>query len=150
MHVELGSPADPAATALLEASHALMQSLFPAESNHYLSIDALLADEITFWVAKEGPATLGCVALANKGTYGEVKSMFVDPKARGKGVGQALLAALETHAKAQGLPLLRLETGDLLHAAHRLYRRHGFVDCDAFGDYPPDGAHSVYMEKEIT
>ena len=34
-----------AATALLQASHALMTSLYPAEDNHYLSIDALCRPE---------------------------------------------------------------------------------------------------------
>ena len=39
--VRAGTPAE--ARALLEASHALMESLFPSESNHYLSIEALAA-----------------------------------------------------------------------------------------------------------
>ena len=39
-------PRTPQATALLEASHLLMQSMFPAESNHYLSIVCSQATEI--------------------------------------------------------------------------------------------------------
>ncbi|HBQ35552.1 MAG TPA: GNAT family N-acetyltransferase, partial [Rhodobacteraceae bacterium] len=38
--VEQGDPRNPQATALLQASHSLMASLFPAEDNHYLSINA--------------------------------------------------------------------------------------------------------------
>ena len=39
--IERTSPKHPQATALLHASHALMQSLFPPEDNFYLEIDDL-------------------------------------------------------------------------------------------------------------
>lgn len=144
-----GDPRDPGAAALLQASHALMQSLFPAESNHYLPIDALCAPEIRFFIARRGPETLGTGALANKIAYGEVKSMFVAPRARGTGTGAALLARIETEARAQNLPMLRLETGHSLAAAHRLYKRHGFTQRGPFGDYPDDPL-SIFMEKLLT
>ena len=41
-----GDPRDPRAEALLRQHHALMQSLFPAEANHFLSVDALCAQMI--------------------------------------------------------------------------------------------------------
>jgi putative acetyltransferase len=44
--------------------------------------------------------------------------------------------------------VLRLETGDDLYPAHRLYRRHGFVERGPFGDYA-EGPHSVFMEKRL-
>ncbi len=142
-------PRAPDATALLQASHALMQSLFPAESNHYLSIDALRGPEIRFFTARLDGAAVGCAALALKDGYGEVKSMFVAEAARGTGAGAALLAKLEEVARGAALPLLRLETGDKLHAAHRLYERAGFARRGPFGDYP-DGPHSLFMEKALT
>jgi len=114
MIIRPGDPFDPQAIALLEASHALMGSLFPAESNHYLSLDALKAPHISFFVAEENEQTLGCAALANKGTYGELKSMFVAETARGKGTAAALLTQIEAHAKSQNLTHLRLETDNLL------------------------------------
>ncbi|MCB1331976.1 MAG: GNAT family N-acetyltransferase, partial [Maritimibacter sp.] len=90
----------------------------------------------------------GTAALADKGTYGEVKSMFVAEAARGLGVGAALLDAVEAEARARGLPALMLETGNLLHAAHRLYARAGFTECGRFGDYP-DAKTSLFMEKRL-
>ena len=111
-------------------------------------MDELAQPHIDFWVAEAGAQPLGCVALARLDGYGEVKSMFVDPAARGTGVGGALLQVLEARARAIGLPVLRLETGDDLHAAHRLYRRHGFTECGPFGDYE-EGPHSVFMEKRL-
>lgn len=142
------SPHEPGATALLQASHAYLQSLYPPEDNYFLSIDALAAPEITFIVAELNGDTIGCAALANKTTYGEVKSMFTTPAARDTGTGAALMTALETAARAQNLTLMKLETGDDLYPAHRLYARHGFTTCGPFGDYP-ESLHSVFMEKQL-
>ena len=146
--VEQGDPRAPQATALLQASHALMESLFPPEDNHYLSIDALCTPDIRFFIAREGDTVLGCAALADKGDYGEMKSMFVSEDARGKGVADALMRQLEDYARELDLPVIRLETGDLLHAAHRLYERHGYVKCGPFGDYVANKT-SVFMEKRL-
>lgn len=149
-HVEIiaGDPRDPAATGLLRASHLLMRSLFPAETNHYLSIDALAGPDIRFFVAKRGEATIGCGALALREGYGEVKSMFVAPEARGAGVAGRILARIEQEARTAGLPLLRLETGDKLATAHDLYERTGFAYRGPFGAYE-DVPESVFMEKRL-
>jgi len=141
-------PHDPQATALLRQSHALMQSLFPPEDNFYLSIDDLCADNIHFFTAREGDIILGTGALAVKDGYGEVKSMFVSEDARGKGVGDALMRQIEDQAKIEFLRMLKLETGNVLYAAHRLYARHGFISCGPFGDYA-EAASSIFMEKAL-
>ncbi|MDA5095429.1 GNAT family N-acetyltransferase [Aliiroseovarius sp. KMU-50] len=143
-----GDPRHPDATALLKASHALMEELFPPEDNFFLDIDDLCVPEISFFVAHEGDRILGTAAIADKGDYGEVKSMFVSPDARGKGVGEALLAQIEATARAVGHDALKLETGNVLHAAHRLYQRAGFTLCGPFGDYP-EAASSIFMEKAL-
>ena len=143
-----GDPRDPQATALLRQSHALMQSLFAPEENHFLDIEDLCADSIRFFIAREGQATLGCVALANKGDYGEIKSMFVDPRARGKGIAHHLMRRIEDEARAQGLATVKLETGDKLTQAHSLYKAHGYTECDPFGDYEAN-ASSLFMTKDI-
>jgi putative acetyltransferase len=146
--VEPGDPRDPEAAALLAASHALMESLFPAEENHYLSVDALAAPGIRFFVARRDGRVLGCGALASRDGYGELKSMFVAEEARGTGVADALMARLEAEARGAGLPLLRLETGSALAAAQRLYARHGFGFRGPFGDYT-ENATSRFMEKRL-
>lgn len=146
--VEETDPHHPQATALLRQSHALMASLFPPEDNFYLDIDDLCADNIHFFAAREGDTILGTGALAVKDGYGEIKSMFVDEAARGKGAADALMRQIEDKAREIGLPALKLETGNVLHAAHRLYRRHGFVDCGVFGDYV-EAKSSIFMEKPL-
>ena len=146
--VEQTDPHHPQATALLKQSHALMEALFPPEDNYYLDIDQLCADNIKFFAARIGDDLLGTGALANKGTYGEIKSMFVDEAARGKGIADALMRQLEDAAREDGLAMLKLETGNVLHAAHKLYRRHGFQDCGPFGDYV-EANSSIFMEKTL-
>ena len=141
-------PHDPQATALLQQSHALMTSLFPPEDNFYLSIDDLCADNIHFFTAREGDTVLGTGALMVKDGYGEIKSMFVSEFARGRGVADAILRQLEDHAKTEFLRMLKLETGNVLYAAHRLYTRHEFVPCGPFGDYI-DAPSSIFMEKAL-
>ncbi|MDX1820864.1 MAG: GNAT family N-acetyltransferase [Paracoccaceae bacterium] len=148
IHIRSGDPREPGALALLKASHALMESLFPPEDNHYLSVDALRVPEIRFFVAEDGEDVLGTIALARKDGYGEVKSMFVDPAARGRGVARALLRHVEGVAREMGVPVLRLETGNLLEAAIALYTAQGFRPCGAFGDYAVNGT-SVFMEKPL-
>ncbi|MDO6591003.1 GNAT family N-acetyltransferase [Loktanella sp. D2R18] len=141
-------PHHPQATALLRQSHALMASLFPPEDNYYLEIDDLVADDVHFFTARIGDQILGTGALKAYPDYGEVKSMFVDPDARGKGIADALMRQIEDQAIELKLPVIKLETGDLLHAAHKLYARHGFAVCGPFGDYATANS-SIFMEKRL-
>jgi putative acetyltransferase len=59
-----------------------------------------------------------------------------------------VLAEIERIARGGGLPWLRLETGIHNTEALALYRRAGFAECAAFGDYAPDPL-SVFMEKRV-
>ncbi|MXU64146.1 GNAT family N-acetyltransferase [Oceanomicrobium pacificus] len=146
------APADPTsdeARDLLAESQALMRSLFPPEANHYLEAEALAGPGMRFWILRDAAGTAtGCVALADKGDYGEIKSMFVAEDARGSGAADALMAELLAAARAAGLPRLRLETGDRLTRAHGFYRRHGFAPCGPFGAYEA-GPHSLFFERAV-
>jgi len=149
LRIEPASPLEPEITALIRASHALMNDLFPAESNHHLPPEALATEDVRFFAARRDGVTIGCAALALRDGYGEIKSMFVDPAARGSGAAPALMRMLEDTAREEGLPLIRLETGDVLTAARRLYAAHGFTERGPFADYPDD-PRSIYMEKSLT
>ena len=146
--VEGKDPHHPQVKALLKQSHATMQSLFPPEDNFHLDIDDLVDPKIHFYAARVGTDFCGTGALKVNHGYGEVKSMFVAEDARGKGVADAILRQIEDQARADGLPVLKLETGNVLHAAHRLYRRFGFKDCGVFGDYA-EAKSSIFMEKKL-
>jgi GNAT superfamily N-acetyltransferase len=76
----------------------------------------------------------------NQPHRGDVAKMLVHRRARGKGIGTALMRAVEEHARAAGLTLLTLDTvrGD---AAERLYEREGWTRVGVIPDYAlyPDG-----------
>jgi len=146
--VRRGDPRETGATALLQESHSLMESLFPPEDNHYLSLDALCLPDVDFFVAEADGQCLGTIALAHKDDYAEVKSMFVAPAARGQGVARILLAHLEKAARSKGVGLLRLETGSLLTAAIALYTAQGFQPRGPFGEYVVNDT-SVFLEKSL-
>lgn len=145
------APADPSApgpAALLAQRDLLMASLFAPEDSHTLDAEELARDNVRFLAADDGAATVGIGALALREGYGEVKSMFTVPAARGRGVADAILSALIGLARAEGRPLLRLETGTGLDAAHRLYARHGFTPRGPFGDYAESPA-SLFFERRL-
>jgi putative acetyltransferase len=141
-------PNQPEALALLQASHDLMNQLFPAESCHFLSVDALCEDHIEFYLAHKDDVVVGCVALAKMDGYGEIKSMFVDEKARGLGLAHKFIEHVEGRAMAANLPIMRLETGHALVAAVKLYHGHGYEDRGPFGSYTEDPL-SIFMEKPL-
>ncbi|MFT6450848.1 MAG: putative acetyltransferase [Halocynthiibacter sp.] len=147
--IKASDPRSEGATALLRQHHALMNSLYPAESNHYLGADALAAPHICFLLATRAKKAVGCAAIALYPDYGEIKSMFVAPDARGANLGSILLEELETIARAKAIPRLLLETGDTLHAAHKIYQNAGFTFRGPFADYPED-PNSRFMEKQLS
>lgn len=143
------TPKQPDVIAMLDQLDAYCGALYPAESNHLMDVDSLTRDDVTFLVARDARGNaVGCGAYVNRGSYGEVKRMFVEPSQRGLGVGGMLLAEIARLARAAGLPALMLETGIHQPEAIGLYERDGFTYCEPFGDYQPDPL-SVFMEKSL-
>ncbi|MEU6406386.1 GNAT family N-acetyltransferase [Streptomyces sp. NPDC046985] len=69
----------------------------------------------------------------------ELISMWVNPTARGKGVGDCLIQAVERWAAERGATTLRLSVMPDNRRATALYERHGFTDTGEPGDPLPDG-----------
>lgn len=134
---------------LLNVHLELMRSTSPPESVHALDLDALRVPEITFWSARDGGVTMGCVALKElDARHGEIKSMHVRRVVRGGGLAQELLDTLEAEARQRGYERLSLETGavEAFAPARRLYERNGYAPCPPFGSYFED-PFSVCMTK---
>ena len=67
----------------------------------------------------------------------EMKRLYVQPAARGSGLGQALVDAVLAAARDAGYRSLRLDTVRSEHeAAIRLYRRLGFREIPAYYETP--------------
>ena len=80
--------------------------------------------------------------------YGELKRMFVRPEARGQGLSRQIVAGLETLLRAEGIALVRLETGIYQPEAIGLYKGLGFAERGPFGDYQVDPL-SLFMERAL-
>jgi ribosomal protein S18 acetylase RimI-like enzyme len=57
----------------------------------------------------------------------EIRMLAVDEAARGQGIADPLMAACEALARDEGRAAVVLATAPDMHAAHRLYRRRGYV-----------------------
>ena len=134
--------------ALLEAALAWSAGLYPLESCHGLDLEAYERPEVTLLVVRAAGVALGCGGWQEQDDgSAEVKSMYVVPEARGRGIGRALLAAIEAALRGR-VSVLRLETGTRQDAAVGLYESMGFRRRGPFGSYRDDPL-SVFMEKPL-
>lgn len=128
-----------------------MHDTSPPESVHALDLDALGDPSVSFWSASIDGELAGIGALkAIDAARGELKSMRVDDRFLGAGVGRALLRHIVAAARGRGMTSLWLETGSTEEfvPAQRLYASEGFVECGPFEGYAPD-PFSVFMTREI-
>lgn len=149
LKVSRETPCQDDVAALIRQSDVLMSALYPAVSNHLVDIEQLAQPHVHFFVARENGRALGCGAfvLGDSG-QAEMKRVFVDPTARGKGIARAIMAALEREAASHGVTLMQLETGIRQPEAIALYRRFGYAERAPFGSYQPDPL-SLFMEKQL-
>ncbi len=146
-------PADPRTPEIVAMIHALdryMVALYPAESNHLVDVNMLAQPNVHFFAARVDGRIAGCGAIMVHGRdYAEVKRVFVDPAARGLGLGRRLIDKLLATARMHDVTLLRLETGISQPEALGLFEACGFTRCGPFGDYPADDPYSVFMERRV-
>jgi putative acetyltransferase len=147
--ITIADPGDPPVTAMVEELDAYLVPLYPAESNHLLDIETLRQPEMRFFAAWRGAEVVAIGGCWLHGDYAEVKRIYVTPSARGLGLAKQLMQRIEEEAIANGRLLARLETGIHQPESLGLYRRLGYVDRGAFGDYPADDPNSVFMEKRL-
>jgi putative acetyltransferase len=146
----------PQVIALLGELDRYLGELYEPDANHILSIDELLAPEVSFFAAWQGERVVGTGAArrmpgedATQGQpYGEIKRMVVAPALRGQRLGSRVIDALEASLLERGLRLALLETGREQHEAVRLYERSGYGYRGPFGGYPDNGL-SVFMSKTL-
>jgi putative acetyltransferase len=142
-------PAQPDVVELLRHGEAFSASLYPPENNHHLPLDALRRTEVRFFVARdtEGKAlATGAVVLHDN--WAEIKRMWVEEAARGRGIARQILNVLMAEAGGAGVERLRLETGVANQAALALYEKTGFKRREPFADYSADPL-SVFMERRL-
>jgi putative acetyltransferase len=142
-------PAQPDVVELLRHGEAFSAGLYPPESNHHLSLDALRRAEVRFFVARDADGkALATGALVLHDNWAEIKRTWVEEAARGRGIARQLLNVLMAEADGAGVERLRLETGVANRAALALYEKAGFKRREPFADYRPDPL-SVFMERQL-
>jgi putative acetyltransferase len=144
------TPDQPEVIALIADLDAYQDTLYPPESRHALDLESLKRSNVLFAVARDSTGeAIGCGAIVLESELGELKRMYVSPRARGQGVATKLLTLLESGAIDSGCKLLMLETGPYQHDALALYASVGYERRGPFGDYANDPL-SVFMQKRIT
>lgn len=151
LNVSLANPAGDAAQACIRAYFAELQTRIEGGFDPGQSVSAhpeeLVPPAGCFLLATRGGQAIGCGGLkVTAPGVGEIKRMWVAPTARGMGVAQRLLTALETQALALHLKVLQLDTHGSLTEARKLYARNGYVEIPAYNDNPY--AHH-WFEKRI-
>ncbi len=77
----------------------------------------------------------------------EIKRMYVEAQARGRGVGRELLVELERLAREHGYAIVRLDTGPKQPHAQRLYERAGYRPIENFNANP---MATYFAEKSLS
>ena len=84
---------------------------------------------------------VGCVALRQlEPGVCEMKRLYVNPKARGTGLGRKLVDYIIAIARERGYTQMRLDTLDTLTEAMNLYQRLGFRQIAPYYENPLPGA----------
>lgn len=132
----------PDAVAMRETQFAEVDELYVSDPASLDRAGSEVLDPATVLVtvvAYEGDRPVGHACLRRLGGVMagdlEIKRMFVEPDARGSGVADALLEAVEQHARDEGVPRVVIHTGDRQLAALRFYQRHGYTPIDVFPPY---------------
>jgi len=102
-------------------------------------------------VAADESGVLGTalVFFRRESDLARLYSIAVAHDARGRGVGEALLAAVEQAALRRGARRMRLEVRQDNAAAMRLYERGGYTRFAQRPGYYEDGGHAWRYEKKL-
>ena len=133
-----GNFADPRVLELLREHLAGIHGNSPPGSVYALGAAALQAPEVSFFTAWRAETLLGCAALKQlDAASGEIKSMRTSSAYLRQGVASQLLEHLLTLARSRSYTRVSLETGSgpAFEPALSLYRKRGFRNGPAFGDY---------------
>jgi putative acetyltransferase len=146
--VQQESPDQPSVVDFLAKADERSSALYPSQNRVGSPLSALLAENVRFFVARADGKALGCGGYAVFPGSAEMKRLFVDPAARGQGVGLRLVQVILAAAAQDGVRQIFLETGVKSDEALGLYRRVGFRECGPFGSYANDPL-SIFMVKAL-
>ncbi len=146
--IERAGPLDAAAAGAIFERYFEAIGLPPGLRDAPAEVASYLVPPKGLWLARERGRVVGAIALrpldARPGAC-EVKRLFVDPGARGRGIAHGLLDALERAARSAGYAAAYLDTRADLVAALAFYERRGYRPCERYNDNP-EATHFLYRE----
>jgi ribosomal-protein-alanine N-acetyltransferase len=135
----------------LDALDRLERAAFTGDRVSRRSLRSFIArgDRLLVAVDADGLAGYALATWRKGGRAVRLYSIAVDPLKAGRGVGRALLAAVETLAVEQGCEVLRLEVKEENRRAIALYERLGYRRFGRYEDYYEDGAAALRLQKHL-
>jgi putative acetyltransferase len=137
---------------LIAKLNAELEDRYPEEGANFfhLAEEEVAEGRGGFFVAYIEGTPIGCgaVRMIEPGVA-EFKRMYVDPTARGQGVGRRIVEALEQESRRLGARRIVLETGPRQPDAIALYARAGFTEIPLYGEYI-GSQFSVCMAKDLS
>ncbi len=106
----------------------------PMEADH-------AADVAAGKVFVTGDPVIGLVVVEAREDHLFLDSIAVHPDAHGTGVGRRLLHFVDAHARALGLPEVRLYTNALMWENQKIYPKYGYDVVERRVDGPYDRVH---------
>ena len=102
----------------------------------YGSYETLLGPK-DLWVAEQNGGIVGSIFVApSEGLPGsaQLRMLYVEPSARGQGVGTALVAQAVSFARANDYSRMRLWTHTIQHSARKIYAAAGFTIVETIAE----------------
>lgn len=145
LRIRAATPADAPAMLALE-------TLFPSDRMSIRSIRRFIRSPAArVLVAASGEDLLGnLVLLLRAGSRrARIYSVVVGSPARGRGIGDALVAAAEAAAREAGCTTVSLEVRADNLAARALYARRGYLPVQDLPTFYDDGADGLRLERRL-
>jgi [ribosomal protein S18]-alanine N-acetyltransferase len=136
----------------LDELSALESQVFAVNRMSRRSLRWLLASpsaEILVAEAQADFAGAAVVLFRANSKIARLYSLAVVPRLTGRGIGSALVAAVEKAAQSRKCQFVRLEVHEKNHGAIVCYRKAGYQQFDRRHEYYEDKGHALRFEKRI-
>ncbi|MBV8972196.1 MAG: GNAT family N-acetyltransferase [Sphingomonadaceae bacterium] len=91
-----------------------------------------------FLVAEEAGAIVACVEVSLRGPIAYLGQLAVEPTRQASGLGRAMIAAAEAHARAHGATTMEMTVVDRRTELIAYYGRRGYVPTGEVRPFPPE------------
>ncbi len=116
-------------------------------------LTSYIPPEGIYYIIQNDGSVIGMGALRTiKKGIGEIKRMYIRPNYRGNGYGKKILEILLEKGKEFGFSSIRLDTGEFMAAAQKVYRLAGFQERERYleSEVPTSFLpHWLFMEKLV-